>query len=147
MSLKIDLKPGEKFIVNGAVLKAGKRRVSLILENEAILLRSRDIMQEAEANTPARRIYFSLMLLYISGGDQVARARFDGFLNDFLGVTSLREIRAALLDILRHVENGKIYPAMKTCKWLIDVEAKLLKIATNRKNGDARASAITQEST
>lgn len=147
MSLKIDLKPGEKFIVNGAVLKAGKRRVSLILENEAILLRSKDIMQEAAADTPARRIYFSLMLLYISGGDQAARARFDGFLNDFLGVTSLREVRAALLEILRHVENGKIYPAMKTCKWLIEVEDKLLTIASNRKNGDAAAPTTMQEST
>jgi flagellar protein FlbT len=146
MSLKIDLKPGEKFIVNGAVLKAGKRRVSLILENEAMLLRSKDIMQEADANTPARRIYFTLMLLYISGGDAEARRRFDGFLNDFLGVTSLREVRGALLEILRHVENGKIYLAMKTCKWLIDVEEKLLKIASNRKNGDAGASAVIQES-
>jgi flagellar protein FlbT len=146
MSLKIDLKPGEKFIVNGAVLKAGKRRVSLILENEAMLLRSKDIMQQADATTPARRIYFTLMLLYISGGDGEARKRFDGFLNDFLGVTSLREVRGALLEILRHVENGKIYLAMKTCKWLIGVEDKLLKIASNRKTGDADGSAIIQES-
>ena len=146
MSLKIDLKPGEKFIVNGAVLKAGKRRVSLILENEAMLLRSKDIMQEADATTPARRIYFTLMLLYSSGGAGEARKRFDGFLNDFLGVTSLREVRGALLEILRHVENGKIYLAMKTCKWLIGVEDKLLKIASNRKNGDAGGSAIIQES-
>jgi flagellar protein FlbT len=146
MSLKIDLKPGEKFIVNGAVLKAGKRRVSLMLENEAMLLRSKDIMQEPDANTPARRIYFSLMLLYISGGDLAARKRFDGYLNDFLGVTSLREVRAALLDILRHVENGKIYLAMKTCKWLIEVEDKLLKIATNRKNGGDATPPTIQES-
>lgn len=146
MSLKIDLKPGEKFIVNGAVLKAGKRRVSLMLENEAMLLRSKDIMQEVDANSPARRIYFTLMMLYISGGDQEARKRFDSYLNDFLGVTSLREVRTALLDILRHVENGKIYLAMKTCKWLIEVEDKLLKIANNRRNGGDGASSTIQES-
>ena len=146
MSLKIDLKPGEKFIVNGAVLKAGKRRVSLMLENEAMLLRSKDIMQEADASSPARRIYFTLMLLYISGGDGEARKRFDGYLNDFLGVTSLREVRTALLDILRHVENGKIYLAMKTCKWLIEVEDKLLKIAIDRRNGGNGASSTIQES-
>lgn len=147
MSLKIDLKPGEKFIINGAVLKAGKRRVSLVLENEAILLRSKDIMQEADANTPGRRIYFSLMLLYISSGDPAVRAQLDGFVNDFLGVTSLREVRAALLDILRHVENDKIYLAMKTCKWLIGIEEKLLKITTNRKDDSAAALVTTQEST
>ena len=61
-------------------------------------------------------------------------------------MTSLREVRTALLDILRHVENGKIYLAMKTCKWLIEVEDKLLKIATNRKNGDGIASPTIQES-
>jgi flagellar biosynthesis regulator FlbT len=88
-------------------------------------------MQEADATTPARRIYFTLMLLYIYGGDQAVRERFDGFLNDFLGVTSLREVRAAL----------------KTCKWLIDVETKLLKIANDRKQGDAPAFAENQEST
>lgn len=147
MSLKIDLKPGEKFIINGAVLKAGKRRVSLVLENEAILLRSKDIMQEVDADTPGRRIYFSLMLLYISGGDQKVRARLDGFINDFLGVTTLRETRTALLDILRHVENGKIYLAMKTCKWLIEIEEKLLKIAANGKSAEAAALVKTQEST
>lgn len=136
MSLKIDLKPGEKFVVNGAVLKAGKRRVSLILENEAVLLRSKDIMQEEDANTPARRIYFALMLLYISGGDPAIRVKFDEYLNDFLGVTTLREIRGALLEILRNVESGKFYPAMKTCKWLIEVESKLLKITMNRSGAD-----------
>ena len=86
------------------------------------------------------------MLLYISGGDAEVRKRFDGFLNDFLGVTSLREVRGALVEILRHVEKGKIYLAMKTCKWLIDVEDKLLRIASNRKSG-ADASAIIQELT
>lgn len=129
MSLKIDLKPGEKFIVNGAVLRAGKRRVSLMLENEAVLLRSKDIMQQEQADTPAKRIYFSIMLLYISSSDPQARAQFDGFLDDFLGVTSVREIRAALLEIRAHVDAGKFYHAMKTCKWLIDVEARLLKLA------------------
>jgi flagellar protein FlbT len=111
-----------------------------------MLLRSKDIMQEADASSPARRIYFTLMLLYISGGDREARKRFDGYLNDFLGVTSLREVRTALLDILRHVENGKIYLAMKTCKWLIEVEDKLLKIAIDRRNGGNGALSTIQES-
>jgi flagellar biosynthesis regulator FlbT len=65
MPLKIELKPGEKFIVNGAVMVAGKTGASLALRNHAVLLRGRDVMQEAEATTPARRLYFTLMLMYI----------------------------------------------------------------------------------
>ena len=55
MPLKIELKPGEKFIVNGAVMVAGKSGASLALRNQAVLLRGRDVMQESEATTPARR--------------------------------------------------------------------------------------------
>lgn len=136
MSLKIDLKPGEKFIVNGAVLKAGRRRVSLMLENEAVLLRSKDIMQQEEANTPARRIYFTIMLLYIHGDAPKLKAQFDAFLDDFIQVTTLREIRSALFEIQRDVEHGRLYHAMKTCKWLIDVENQLLTIPPKKSAAD-----------
>jgi flagellar protein FlbT len=128
MSLKIDLKPGEKFIVNGAVLTAGKRRVSLVLENKAVLLRSKDIMQESEADTPAKRIYFAIMLMYIGNGEPAYTERFMHFLNDYLSVTTLREVRAVLLEIKDDVESGRFYQAMRNCKDLIAFEARLLKL-------------------
>jgi flagellar biosynthesis repressor protein FlbT len=128
MSLKIDLKPGEKFIVNGAVLTAGKRRVSLVLENKAVLLRSKDIMQESEADTPAKRIYFAIMLMYIGNGEPAYTERFLHFLNDYLGVTTLREVRTVLLEIKDDVESGRFYQAMRNCKDLIAFEARLLKL-------------------
>ena len=65
MPLKLSLKPGEKFVLNGAVLTNGDRRVSLVIENKASILRDRDIMQADEANTPAKRIYFPIMMLYL----------------------------------------------------------------------------------
>src|SRR5262245_16660940 len=128
MSLKIDLKPGEKFIVNGAVLTAGKRRVSLVLENKAVLLRSKDIMQEAEADTPAKRIYFAIMLMYIGNGEPAYGERFAHFLNDYLEITTLREVRAVLLELKDDVENGRFYQAMRNCKELIAFEARVLKL-------------------
>jgi flagellar protein FlbT len=128
MSLKIDLKPGEKFIINGAVLTAGKRRVSLVLENKAVLLRQKDIMQEAEADTPAKRIYFAIMLMYIGSGEPAYRERFLHFLNDYLEATTLREVRALLLELKDDVENGRFYQAMRSCKDLIGFEARVLKL-------------------
>ena len=130
MSLKIDLKPGEKFIVNGAVLTAGKRRVSLVLENKAVLLRSKDIMQEREADTPAKRIYFAIMLMYIGSGEPAYNERFLHFLNDYLSVTTLREVRSVLLEIKDDVENGRFYQAMRNCKDLIAFEARLFKLGS-----------------
>ena len=56
MPLKLSLKPGEKFVLNGAVLANGDKRTSLVIQNKACVLREKDIMQPESANTPARRI-------------------------------------------------------------------------------------------
>ncbi len=132
MSLKIDLKAGEKFIVNGAVMVAGKSGASLILQNQATFLRAKDIMQEGEANTPAKRIYFVIMLMYIDpeSHDQYY-SRFAGLIDEYLASTSLAEVRRALMGILQEVNMKRFYQALKLCKSLIQFEGKLLAVATS----------------
>jgi len=134
MALKIELKPGEKFVVNGAVIMAGKTGASLVLKNRATLLRDRDIMQEHEAKTPARRIYFTLMLMYIDPENSaIYRERFRTFFEDFRSITR----RKSTLDILKKIEeheaSGNLYMAMKACKSLIAVEDELLKYNAKEK--------------
>lgn len=130
MPLKIDLKPGEKFIVNGAVLTVGKDGRSLVLQNEAVLLRDRDIIQEEDANTPAKRIYFSIMLMYIDPGNQEThRAFYQQYVHDLMETTGLGEVKRALLSIVMDVSVGNYYRAMKTCRALIALEAELLSMA------------------
>jgi flagellar protein FlbT len=68
MPLKLSLKPGEKLVINGAVVENGDRRATLVLQNKASVLREKDIMQQADANTPARRIYFPVMMMYLDQG-------------------------------------------------------------------------------
>ena len=65
MPLKLSLKPGEKFVLNGAVLTNGDKRTSLVIQNKACVLREKDIMQPSEATTPARRIYLPIMMMYL----------------------------------------------------------------------------------
>ena len=67
MPLKLSLKPGEKFVLNGAVLANGDKRTSLVIQNKACVLREKDIMQPEDANTPARRIYLAIMMMYLDG--------------------------------------------------------------------------------
>ena len=42
MPLKLSLKPGEKFVLNGAVLSNGDKRTSLVIQNKACVLREKD---------------------------------------------------------------------------------------------------------
>ncbi len=58
MPLKLSLKPGERFVVNGAVLQNGDRRAVLLLQNKASILREKDIIQPEDANTPAQADLF-----------------------------------------------------------------------------------------
>ena len=87
MPLKLSLKPGEKFVLNGAVVQNGDRRGTLILQNKASVLREKDILQQEEATTPARRVYFPIMMMYLDEGD--ASEYYEEFalrMNEFMSV-------------------------------------------------------------
>ncbi len=128
MPLKIDLKPGEKFVLNGAVVSVGRDGRSLLLQNEAVLLREKDIMQEEDANTPARRIYFTVMLMYI---DPPNRERYiyqyqmlvEGFAQ---ASAAAPELQKALIPMIQNVAAGDYYHALRQCRKLFDIESQLL---------------------
>ena len=129
MPLKIELKPGEKFIVNGAVIVAGRTGASLALKNKAVLMRGRDVMQEEEATTPARRLYFRLMLMYIDAERRAEHeTAFRAYLADYLSVTTLELTRAKLQRVATLASAGEFYGALKLCKDLIAVEDGILSV-------------------
>ncbi len=84
MPLKLSLKPGEKFVLNGAVVQNGDRRGVLILQNKASVLREKDIMQSSEVTTPAKRIYFPVMMMYLD--EMSAPKFFDEFAQRLSGI-------------------------------------------------------------
>ncbi len=111
---------------------AGKSGASLILQNQATFLRAKDIMQENEANTPAKRIYFVIMLMYIDPeGHDDYYSRFAGLIDEYLASTTLAEVRRALMGILQQVNQKRFYQALKLCKSLIQFEAKLLAVVAS----------------
>lgn len=136
MPLKINVKPGEKFVVNGAVMVAGKKGASLVLQNEATILLGKDIMQEEDANTPAKRIYFTILLMYLDQdeSDQY-RGLFLELVESFLEATTFKEVRMTLLNIVQDVNERRFYRALKTCKALINYETEILKLSVPAEAG------------
>ena len=127
MPLKLWLKPGEKFVLNGAVVQNGDRRGVLILQNKASVLREKDIMQAEEANTPARRIYFPVMMMYL---DEVNATRYyDEFarrLTEFMGAIGNPEILTDCVNVSKHAMAREYYKALMLCRKLIDYEDERL---------------------
>jgi flagellar protein FlbT len=127
MPLKLSLKPGEKFVLNGAVLANGEKRTSLVLQNKACVLREKDIMQGEDANTPARRIYFPVMMMYLdSDGIEAYYNDFAMRMTEFMGAIKNRQALATCLEISREVMGGAYYKALMACKKLYEFEQERL---------------------
>lgn len=127
MPLKLSLKPGERFVLNGAVVQNGDRRAVMVLQNKASVLREKDIMQADEANTPARRIYLPLMMMYLdeSGADRF----YDEFvrrMTEFMGVISNPEVLANCVAVSKHCMAREYYKALMLCRKLIEYEDERL---------------------
>jgi flagellar protein FlbT len=127
MALKLSLKPGERFVVNGAVLQNGDRRTVMLLQNKASILREKDIIQPEDANTPARRIYFPIMMMYLDPPD--ANRYYDEFvmrLNEFMGAIRSTEILKECVSLSREVMSQDYYKALTRCRKLLVYEQGLL---------------------
>ena len=127
MPLKLSLKPGERFVLNGAVVQNGDRRGTLILQNKASVLREKDILQQEDANTPSRRVYFPVMMMYLDEGD--AGKYYDEFahrMNEFMGVIRNPEILSECVAVSKHILNQEYYKALMGCRKLIEYEDERL---------------------
>ena len=65
MALKITIKPHERLIIGGAVIRNGSVKSEFVIENDVPILRAKDIMGLHEADTPCKRIYFAIQLMYV----------------------------------------------------------------------------------
>jgi flagellar protein FlbT len=127
LPLKLSLKPGEKFVLNGAVVQNGDRRGVLILQNKASVLREKDIMQAEDASTPARRIYFPVMMMYL---DEPGASRYyDEFvqrLSEFMGVIRNPQVLTECVNVSKHCMAREYYKALMLCRKLIEYEDQRL---------------------
>ncbi len=126
MTLRISLRDGEPVIVNGAVLRACGR-TQLHLENEATILRGRDVMKPEEATSPAKRLYFACMMAYIDPkSTELHRQAILTGLEDLIGALSAHEAKAYCVRFAQKVAAGNFWAALADCRWLISYEADAL---------------------
>ena len=134
MALKITLKPHERMILGGAVITNGNSRSELIVENNVPILRQKDILSEKEANSPCRRIYFVIQLMYVDEENLVTHHNTYWKL-----VQSLVEAAPSTLvlidQISMHILASRYYQALKLARKLIDYEQEITKdVSESTKN-------------
>jgi flagellar protein FlbT len=124
MALKVELKPGERFIIGECLITNSDRRTRLLIEGNMPILRERDILTPKTADTPAKRIYLAVQLMYTS---RDPRAQHETYF------ALVRELTQAAPSTWRYVEiinneilTGNLYKALKEAKKLIAYEQELL---------------------
>ena len=123
MALKLSLKPGERIVVNGAVIENGDRRSVFVIENRARVLRECDIMQPQDAKTPASLIYLAVMIMYIEPEPRRTQIdEYDKRMREFTGVVSTPEALDTCARINAHVANRDFYKALTACRDLMAFE-------------------------
>lgn len=132
MGLKVELKPGERLILGECLVTNGEYRTRLLIEGQAAILREKDIMVSTQADTPAKRIYFAVQLMYTSADPRNHHQAY---------FTLMRELLQAapsawphMSAISNHIMAGEMYKALKSAKTLIAYEKELLDHATRGAN-------------
>jgi len=121
MGLKISLKPDERIIIGGAVVQNGSARSDFVIENSVPVLREKDIMGLADANSPCRRIYFAIQLMYVDEKNiEEHRATYWKLVKDVTGAApSTIGLIDRISELLLH---DRYYQALKLTNKLIDYE-------------------------
>jgi flagellar protein FlbT len=124
MALKVELKPGERIILGECVITNGDQRTRLTIEGQMPMLREKDILTPQLADTPAKRIYLAVQLMYTAK---------DARLHHEVYFTLMRELVEAAPSVWPYVESinnriltGDMYKALKVAKTLIAYEQELI---------------------
>jgi flagellar protein FlbT len=124
MALKVELKPGERVIIGDCVVTNSDQRTRLLIEGVAPILREKDIMTPERANTPAKRIYLAVQLMYTSRDAQRHHELYFSLVRDI--VQAAPSTWPLVEAINNHILTGEMYKALKETKKLIAYEEDLL---------------------
>jgi flagellar biosynthesis repressor protein FlbT len=128
MALKVELKPHERIIIGSCVITNVDQRARLLIEGENTpVLREKDILTPATADTPAKLIYLSVQLMYLSPDPKEHHPTYFTLLKDMLTVDP------AAWPLIEGINNfileGDLYKALKEAKKLIAHEKEILDAA------------------
>lgn len=130
MALKVELKPGERIIIGDCVITNADQRTRFLVEGTAPILREKAIMTPERADTPAKRIYLAVQMMYLSDDPR-------GYHEIYFRL--VREIIEAAPSTWPHIEainnqilTGNTYKALKEADKLVRYEGELLANANCR---------------
>lgn len=126
--LVLKLAPGERVLINGAVIENGDRRSRISIRTpRANILRLKEAIHPDHVDTPVARVCYAVQLV-LSGDATEENGRRDVLrgIEQLSQVFTDRDSRAALDGATRDVVAGNFYQALRALRGLLPREARLL---------------------
>ena len=125
MALKVELKPHERIIVGNCVITNTDQRARLLIEGERTpILREKDILTASTADTPCKRVYLAVQLMYTAAEPQAHHEIYFSLVRDILQAAP--STWPIIESVNNHILKGDLYKALKECRNLIAYEQELL---------------------
>jgi flagellar protein FlbT len=124
VALKIELKPNERVIVGDCVVTNVDHRTRLLIEGTVPVLREKDIMALSRADSPAKRIYLAIQLMYTAKRPEDHHALYLRLVRDI--VRAAPSTRHFIESINNQILRDDLYKALKETRKLIAYEKELL---------------------
>ena len=128
MALKVELKPGERIFIGECVITNDDQRTRLLIDGTAPVLREKDIMTAERADTPAKRIYLAVQLMYTSRVPRTHHEVYFALIRDI--VQAAPSTWPHIESINNHILRGELYKALKHSRKLINYEEELIRNAS-----------------
>ena len=129
--MNITLRAGERFFINGAVIRID-RKASIELLNEVTFLLENHVMQAEQATTPVRQIYFAVQIMLMDPTAAASAAPLAGSLiESALGAYRTPELIAGLRSVAASLVRGRNFEALKALRSLFTFEDRELQPLAN----------------
>ena len=122
MPLRVELKPFERIIIGDSVIINSATRSSFLIDGDTPILREKDTVTAETADTPAKRLYHCVQMMYLKNDVGRYRAAY---------LDCVRELQEAVpgsSDLIavvnHHVTEGSLYKALKEIRKLMKREEK-----------------------
>jgi flagellar biosynthesis repressor protein FlbT len=129
MGLKVELKPGERIIIGDSVITNDDQRTRLVIEGEAPILREKDILTVESADTPCKKIYLVVQLMYLARDPAAHYELYFKLVREVLEAAP--STRVHFDQINNHILTNNLYKALKETQRLIEYEKELLEHAVS----------------
>ncbi len=126
--LVLKLGPGERVLINGAVIENGNRRNRLsIMSPNANILRLRDAIHPEEVNTPVRRVCYVAQLVLSGDADPTeAKHQLLRGIEQLSQVFTDRDSRQQLAEATENIVKENFYQTLKALRGLLPREQRLI---------------------